>query len=68
MDSSAASIRLRFQESLLINRNQNINLNSALELCALQDPVRSFTGREKYKRPLWVTGALENPSAVRILY
>ncbi|GKV27841.1 hypothetical protein SLEP1_g36964 [Rubroshorea leprosula] len=26
-----------------------------------KDPVRSFTGREKYKRPLWVTGALEKP-------
>ncbi|XP_050208298.1 uncharacterized protein LOC126657630 [Mercurialis annua] len=27
-----------------------------------KDPVRSFSGREKYKRPLWVTGALDNPS------
>ncbi|KAI3932856.1 hypothetical protein MKX01_031838 [Papaver californicum] len=27
-----------------------------------KDPVRSFTGREKYKRPLWVTDALEKPS------
>ncbi|XP_042476802.1 uncharacterized protein LOC122058260 [Macadamia integrifolia] len=27
-----------------------------------KDPVRSFTGREKYKRPLWVTGALDKPS------
>ncbi|KAI3975319.1 hypothetical protein MKX01_033559 [Papaver californicum] len=27
-----------------------------------KDPVRSFTGREKYKRPLWVTDALERPS------
>ncbi|KAL3749768.1 hypothetical protein ACJRO7_010829 [Eucalyptus globulus] len=27
-----------------------------------KDPVRSFTGREKYKRPLWVTRALDNPS------
>ncbi|GLT87822.1 hypothetical protein SLE2022_058820 [Rubroshorea leprosula] len=26
-----------------------------------KDPVRSFSGREKYKRPLWVTGALEKP-------
>ncbi|KAL3523312.1 hypothetical protein ACH5RR_016146 [Cinchona calisaya] len=26
-----------------------------------KDPVRSFTGREKYKRPLWATEALENP-------
>ncbi|MBA0647101.1 hypothetical protein Goklo_015010 [Gossypium klotzschianum] len=27
-----------------------------------KDPARSFTGREKYKRPLWITGALENPT------
>ncbi|WCJ38856.1 hypothetical protein M5689_019892 [Euphorbia peplus] len=27
-----------------------------------KDPVRSFTGREKYKRPLWITGALDKPS------
>lgn len=27
-----------------------------------KDPIRSFTGREKYKRPLWATGALEKPS------
>ncbi|KAL4557397.1 hypothetical protein LXL04_035573 [Taraxacum kok-saghyz] len=27
-----------------------------------KDPVRSFTGREKYKRPLWSANALENPT------
>lgn len=27
-----------------------------------KDPLRSFTGREKYKRPLWVTDALDSPS------
>ncbi|KAL8233215.1 hypothetical protein R6Q57_002993 [Mikania cordata] len=27
-----------------------------------KDPVRSFTGREKYKRPLWSTDALDNPN------
>ncbi|GFS43036.1 transmembrane protein, putative [Actinidia rufa] len=26
------------------------------------DPVRSFTGREKYKRPLWITDALDAPT------
>lgn len=31
----------------------------------LQDPVRSFVGREKYNRPLWAIDALENPSVVR---
>ncbi|KAJ6360477.1 hypothetical protein OIU77_004486 [Salix suchowensis] len=32
-----------------------------------KDPVRCFTGREKYKRPLWATGALDKPSVVRVL-
>ncbi|KAK8535570.1 hypothetical protein V6N13_082056 [Hibiscus sabdariffa] len=27
-----------------------------------KDPTRSFTGRDKYKRLLWITGALENPT------
>ncbi|KAK2974285.1 hypothetical protein RJ640_016771 [Escallonia rubra] len=27
-----------------------------------KDPVRSFTGREKYKRPLWATDALDKPT------
>ena len=27
-----------------------------------KDPVRNFTGHEKYVRPLWITGALESPS------
>ncbi|KAL7582725.1 uncharacterized protein LOC111903044 [Lactuca sativa] len=27
-----------------------------------KDPVRSFTGREKYKRPLWSINALDNPT------
>ncbi|VYS50057.1 unnamed protein product [Arabidopsis thaliana] len=27
-----------------------------------KDPVRSFTGREKYKRPMWITSGLENPT------
>ncbi|XP_047155250.1 uncharacterized protein LOC124826467 [Vigna umbellata] len=27
-----------------------------------KDPIRSFTGREKYKRALWATGALDNAS------
>ncbi|XP_077226993.1 transmembrane protein, putative (DUF2358) [Tasmannia lanceolata] len=27
-----------------------------------KDPLRSFTGREKYKRPLWSTDALDKPS------
>ncbi|CAM8960153.1 unnamed protein product [Rhodiola kirilowii] len=27
-----------------------------------KDPVRSFSGRDKYKRPLWTTDALDKPS------
>uniref|UniRef100_A0A5B7BHA8 Uncharacterized protein n=1 Tax=Davidia involucrata TaxID=16924 RepID=A0A5B7BHA8_DAVIN len=27
-----------------------------------KDPVRSFSGREKYKRPLWATDALDKPT------
>ncbi|CAN6447567.1 unnamed protein product [Victoria cruziana] len=27
-----------------------------------KDPVRAFTGRNKYKRQLWLTGALDKPS------
>lgn len=29
-----------------------------------KDPVRSFTGREKYKRQLWATDAIDKPSVV----
>ncbi|TKY65343.1 hypothetical protein E2542_SST08201 [Spatholobus suberectus] len=40
--------------------------NRALGIFALsvtyKDPISSFTGREKYKRPLWATRALDNPS------
>ncbi|CAL8166993.1 unnamed protein product [Prunus armeniaca] len=32
-----------------------------------KDPVRSFSGRDKYKRPLWITTALHKPSAVTLL-
>ncbi|XP_073122601.1 uncharacterized protein [Henckelia pumila] len=39
--------------------------NRALGVFAIsvkyRDPVRSFTGRGKYKRQLWATDALENP-------
>ncbi|XP_047334560.1 uncharacterized protein LOC124938206 [Impatiens glandulifera] len=27
-----------------------------------KDPVRSFTGREKYKRPLWIVDAFDKPT------
>jgi hypothetical protein len=31
----------------------------------MQDPLRTFVGREKYKRPLWATSSLEKPTVVR---
>lgn len=40
--------------------------NHGVDFMLMQDPVRSFVGREKYKRPLWATDALENPSVVRL--
>uniref|UniRef100_A0A1J3I049 Uncharacterized protein n=1 Tax=Noccaea caerulescens TaxID=107243 RepID=A0A1J3I049_NOCCA len=27
-----------------------------------KDPIRSFTGREKYKRPMWIRNGLDNPT------
>ncbi|GLT51852.1 hypothetical protein SLA2020_252310 [Shorea laevis] len=41
----------------LVGDNEKENLSSRSRICF----VRSFSGREKYKRPLWVTGALEKP-------
>ncbi|KAI7751323.1 hypothetical protein M8C21_002883, partial [Ambrosia artemisiifolia] len=32
-----------------------------------KDPVRSFTGREKYKRLLWSTGALDKPNVDMVM-
>ena len=31
------------------------------------DPIRSFTGHEKYKRRLWATSALDNPPVVSLI-
>ncbi|KAK4762402.1 hypothetical protein SAY86_008170 [Trapa natans] len=43
-------------------REGNRALGTYAVFVKYKDPVRSFMGRDKYKRPLWVTGALENPS------
>ncbi|KAF5726336.1 hypothetical protein HS088_TW22G00013 [Tripterygium wilfordii] len=43
-------------------REGNRALGTYAVFVKYKDPVRSFTGREKYKRLLWVTGALDNPS------
>ncbi|KAJ0015123.1 hypothetical protein Pint_21249 [Pistacia integerrima] len=46
-------------------REGNRSLGTYAVSVKYKDPVRSFSGREKYKRPLWITSALENPSVVR---
>ncbi|CAL9144509.1 unnamed protein product [Musa hybrid cultivar] len=47
---------------ILEMREGNRALGSYSVSVKYKDPVRSFVGREKYKRPLWATDALENPS------
>lgn len=43
-------------------RQDNRALGTYAVSVKYKDPIRSFTGREKYKRPLWATYALEKPS------
>lgn len=43
-------------------REGNRALGSYAVSVKYKDPARTFTGRDKYKRLLWATGALENPS------
>ncbi|KAH6769531.1 transmembrane protein [Perilla frutescens var. frutescens] len=43
-------------------RQGNRALGSYAVSVKYKDPVRSFTGRDKYKRQLWATDALENPT------
>lgn len=51
---------------ILEMREGNRALGTFAIFVKYKDPLRSFTGREKYKRPSWVRGALDNPSvAVR---
>ncbi|CAL9078258.1 unnamed protein product [Musa textilis] len=47
---------------ILEMREGNRALGSYSVSVKYKDPVRSFVGREKYKRPLWATDALANPS------
>ncbi|KAK4366427.1 hypothetical protein RND71_014307 [Anisodus tanguticus] len=42
-------------------REGNRTLGTFAVSVKYKDPLRSFTGREKYKRPLWITDALQNP-------
>ncbi|CAL1352891.1 unnamed protein product [Linum trigynum] len=43
-------------------RQGNRALGTFAVSVSYKDPVRSFTGRDKYKRPLWFTDALQNPT------
>ncbi|XP_058737454.1 uncharacterized protein LOC131609692 isoform X2 [Vicia villosa] len=43
-------------------RSGNRALGTYAVSVTYKDPIRSFTGREKYKRPLWAIIALDNPS------
>ncbi|XP_066307768.1 uncharacterized protein [Miscanthus floridulus] len=42
-------------------REDNRAFNSYAVSVKYKDPLRTFVGREKYKRPLWITKALEKP-------
>ncbi|KAF7025296.1 hypothetical protein CFC21_037499 [Triticum aestivum] len=42
-------------------RQDNRALSCYAVAVKYKDPLRSFVGREKYKRPLWITEALEKP-------
>lgn len=51
---------------MMLNYNRELSSHKEkfLKLLLCQDPLRSFTGRDKYKRPSWMSGALENSSVV----
>lgn len=42
-------------------RDDNRAFNCYAVSVKYKDPLRTFVGREKYKRPLWIAKALENP-------
>ncbi|KAG8380318.1 hypothetical protein BUALT_Bualt06G0003200 [Buddleja alternifolia] len=42
-------------------RQGNRALGTFANFVKYKDPMRSFTGRDKYKRQLWATDALDNP-------
>ncbi|KAG8054251.1 hypothetical protein GUJ93_ZPchr0001g31663 [Zizania palustris] len=43
-------------------RDDNRAFNCYAVSVKYKDPVRTFVGRDKYKRPLWITKSLENPT------
>ncbi|KAF9611676.1 hypothetical protein IFM89_034859 [Coptis chinensis] len=59
---SIESTARQLARDILELRQGNRALGTFAVSVKYKDPLRSFTGREKYKRPLWVTDALDNPS------
>ncbi|KMZ58732.1 hypothetical protein ZOSMA_74G00750 [Zostera marina] len=58
---SVEAVARQLVRDILELRQENRALGCFAVFVKYKDPVRSFTGREKYKRPLWVTDAIENP-------
>ncbi|KAF8388535.1 hypothetical protein HHK36_027210 [Tetracentron sinense] len=59
---SVESTARQLARDILELREGNRALGTFSVSVKYKDPVRSFTGREKYKRPLWATDALDKPS------
>ncbi|OVA06280.1 Protein of unknown function DUF2358 [Macleaya cordata] len=59
---SVESTARQLARDILELRQGNRALGTYSVSVKYKDPVRTFTGREKYKRSLWLTDALENPS------
>ncbi|XP_058093588.1 uncharacterized protein LOC131239751 isoform X1 [Magnolia sinica] len=59
---SVESTARQLVRDILELRQGNRALGTFATSVKYKDPLRNFTGREKYKRPLWVTDALDKPS------
>ncbi|KAI3459131.1 hypothetical protein Pfo_015794 [Paulownia fortunei] len=59
---SVESTARQLVRDILELRQGNRALGTFAVSVKYKDPFRSFTGREKYKRQLWATDALENPT------
>eukprot|EP00262_Sarcandra_glabra_P009997 TRINITY_DN24848_c0_g1_i1.p1 TRINITY_DN24848_c0_g1~~TRINITY_DN24848_c0_g1_i1.p1 ORF type:complete len:312 (-),score=42.63 TRINITY_DN24848_c0_g1_i1:123-1058(-) len=59
---SVESTARQLARDILELREGNRALGTFSVSVKYKDPVRAFTGREKYKRPLWATDALDKPS------
>eukprot|EP00268_Persea_americana_P054888 TRINITY_DN6336_c1_g2_i8.p1 TRINITY_DN6336_c1_g2~~TRINITY_DN6336_c1_g2_i8.p1 ORF type:complete len:309 (+),score=66.26 TRINITY_DN6336_c1_g2_i8:252-1178(+) len=59
---SVESTARQLARDILELRQGNRALGTFSVSVKYKDPVRTFTGRKKYKRPLWITDALDKPS------